>query len=87
MKNVVSVSKAYKHRGVSHKKSTKKYWFIYYCDEEGHFHSEQVSYLKAMYYKTKKLRRMKCICFECGQVFVGLVKSSKQSVDCPYCED
>jgi len=87
MKYVVSVSKAYKHRGVSHKKSTKKYWFIYYFDEEeGHFHSEQVSYLKAMYYKTQKLRRMKCICLEYGQVFVGLVKSPKQLVDCPYCE-
>jgi len=86
MKYVVSVSKAYKHRGVLHKKSTKKYWFIYYYDEEGDFHSEQVSYLKAMYYKTQKLHRMKYICIECGQFFHGLAKSSKQEIDCPYCE-
>ncbi len=72
--------------GVSHKKSTKKYWFIYYFDEEGHFHSEQVSYLKAMYYKKQKFRRMKYICLECGQVFLGLAKSPKQELDCPYCE-
>jgi len=85
MKYVVSVSKAYKHRGVPHKKSTKKHWFVYYYDEEGHFHSEQVSYLKAMYYKKQKLRRMKYICLECGQGFLGLAKSPKQELDCPYC--
>jgi len=87
MKYVISVSKAYKHRGVLHKKSTKKYWFIYYYDEEGYFHSEQVSYIKAMYYKNQKLRRIKYICLECGHVYVGLVKSHKQRVKCPLCPE
>jgi len=86
MKYVISVSKAYKHRGVSHKKSTKKYWFVYFLDDAGRFWSEQVSYLKAMYYKKQKLRRIKYVCLECGQVFLGLVKSGKQELDCPYCD-
>ena len=87
MKHVFSVAKTYIHRGKHrHKSSTKKHWFIYYRDEDGKFHSEQVSYLKAMYYKTQKLRRMKYICLECGQVFLGLAKSPKQELDCPYCE-
>lgn len=86
MKHVISVSKTYKHRGVSHKKSTKKHWFVYFLDDEGRFHSEQVSYLKAMYYKKQKLRRMKFICPDCGQFFLGLVKSAKQELDCPYCD-
>ena len=86
MKYVISVAKAYKHRGVLHKKSTKKHWFVYYLDEEGRFHSEEVSYLRAMHYKKQKLRRIKYVCLECGRVFLGLVKSAKQELECPYCD-
>jgi len=33
MKYVVSVSKAYKHRGKHrHKASTKKFWYVYYYE-------------------------------------------------------
>jgi len=88
MKYVISVAKTYIHRGNHwHKSSTKKRWFVYYYDEEGHFHSDQVSYLKAMYYKKRKLHRLKYICQSCGQIFVGLVKSAKQKAECPYCEN
>lgn len=85
MKLIVSVAKAYKHRGQHrHKKSTKKPWFIYFYDEDGKFHSEQVSFTQAMYYKTQKLRRLKYSCAVCGNLFVLLAKS-RQELVCPIC--
>jgi len=86
MKYVVSVSKTYIHRGNHrHKKSTKKHWYIYYY-EEGNFKTKRVNLLEAMYYKTQKRKRLQYVCEECGNEFVGLVKSSKEKVECPYCE-
>ncbi len=89
MKYVVSVSKAYKHRGVLHKKSTKKYWFIYYCDEEGHFHSEQVSYLKAMYYKGHKWKKIDLTCPSCQNTYRHFIKKRTEKAilneECPQC--
>jgi rubrerythrin len=88
MKNIISVSKTYIHRGRhKHKPSTKKQWFVYYYDENGKFHSEKISYLQAMYYKQQKLRRLKYYCENCGKFFLGLVKSPKQQVVCPNCGD
>jgi len=88
MKYIVSVSKTYIHRGNHiHKSSTKKHWHIYYYDEEGKFNTKRVSLLQALYYKTQKRKRLKYICTECGEVFLGLVKSYKQTVECPHCED
>ena len=85
MKYVFSVSKTYIHRGNHrHKSDTKKHWFIYYYDDG--FKTKQVSFLQAMYYKTRKYKRLKYICEECGNVFLGLVKSTKELVKCPYCE-
>ncbi len=85
MKYVFSVSKTYKHRGQHrHKKSTKKHWCIYYCDELGRFGSEMVSFSQAMYYKTKKYRRLKYYCEACGKLFVLLAKSRKQ-LECHNC--
>ena len=50
------------------------------------FHPDRRHRVK-LYYKKQKLRRMKYICLECGQIFLGLAKSPKQEIDCPYCED
>ena len=87
MKRVVSVSKTYKHRGFRrHRDSTKKYWFIYYYDEDGIFRSEQVSFAKAMYYKGHLWHRMKFICPECLRVWVAIVKRKTDEVDCPNCK-
>jgi len=86
MKSIVSVSKTYIHRGNHrHKSSTKKHWHIYYY-EDGIFKTKRVNFLEAMYYKTQKRKRLKYVCRECGNEFVGLVKSSKEEIDCPYCE-
>ncbi len=88
MKIVTSVSKMYKHRGNHlHRRSTKKYWHIYYYDEDGKFNSQRVNTIQALYYKTQKRKRLKYICLECGDVSIGLVKSAKEEIECPYCDD
>jgi len=87
MKRVVSVSRTYKHRGFHiHREKTKKVWHIYYYDDEFKFHSQQVDFITAMYYKLNKFHKMKFICMECAEVFDALVKNKKDYVDCPYCE-
>jgi len=86
MKYVISVSKTYKHRGNHRHKRAKKHWHVYYYDENWKLHCEPVNWFQAMYYKKKKLRRIKYYCLECGRAFVGLVKSPKQLKICPYCE-
>lgn len=86
MKYIVSVSKTYIHRGNHrHKSDTKKRWFIYYYEDDV-FKTKQVSFLQAMYYKTKKHKRIKYVCIECGNMFLGFVKSAKDELECPYCE-
>jgi len=86
MKYIVSVSKTYIHRGYHrHKSDTKKYWHIYYYDEEGNFKTERVNFLQALYYMTQKRKRIQYICTECGILFLGLVKSKREKVECPYC--
>jgi len=87
MKYVISVSKTYKHRGLHrHRDSTKKYWHIYYYDEDFKFHSEQVGFLKAMYYKKHLMYKRYFICQECFRKFVALVKKRTKTIECPYCE-
>lgn len=88
MKYIVSVSKTYIHRGNhKHRDSTKKYWHIYYYDEDGKFNTKRVNTIQALYYKTQKRKRLKYICLECGDISIGLVKSSNEEIECPYCED
>ncbi|MDH5463588.1 MAG: hypothetical protein OEW49_04705 [Nitrosopumilus sp.] len=87
MKYVVSVSKTYIHRGNHrHRSGTKKRWFVYYYDEDGNFRTGKVNWLQAVYYKTQKRKRIKYVCNECGNYFLGFVKSSKEELDCPNCE-
>lgn len=87
MKYIVSVSKTYLHRGNHrHKSDTKKHWFVYYYDEEGNFRTERVNWLQALFYKTQKRKRLKYFCTDCGNVFLGFVKSSHEELKCPYCD-
>ena len=88
MKYVVSVSKTYTHRGLfRRRKATKKHWFVYYYDEEGKFQNKKINLLQALYYKTQKRKRLQYICTECSSRFIGYVKSSKEELECPYCEN
>jgi len=90
---VVSVSKAYKHRGkyIKHRPNTKKHWRIMYYekdfDDEWQLYSKFVNRFEAFYYKFKKFYRRKFICSECGGIFIALVKKRQHTIDCPYCDD
>jgi len=92
MKYVISVAKAYKHRGRHQHKRAKKHWFVYFYEyeeyeEEWHMKSKQVNWLQAVYYKTKKHHRRQMACTNCGSVFLVLVKSSSDETQCPNCLD
>lgn len=34
----------------------KKSWYLYFLDENGKFHTQKVTFLQAMYYKTQIVR-------------------------------
>ncbi len=88
MKYVISVSKTYKHRGNHRHKRAKKYWHVFYYDEEKSLHCDQVNWFQALYYKRQKRHRIKVICDKCGMIFLSLPKRIKDisKLDCPYCE-
>jgi len=85
MKYVISVAKAYKHRGKHQHRTAKKHWFVYYYDEYGKLNIKQINLIQALFYKTKKLHRVKRICIECGRAGIFLVKSKKQKIICNDC--
>lgn len=90
MKVVVSVAKAYKHRGRHRYLRAKKHWFVYWYeydewDEKWYVRSKQVNWIQALYYMTQKHHRRKMICTDCGSVFLVLVKSFREKIECPNC--
>jgi len=90
MKYVISVAKAYKHRGKRLHYRAKKHWFVYWYEydefeEKWYMKSKQVNWLQALYYKIQKRHRYKFVCEECGSVFIAIVRSFKDKVECPYC--
>jgi len=85
MKYIVSVAKAYKHRGKHQHRTAKKHWFVYYYDEFGKFHTNRVNLLQSLYYRTQKRHRYKVACSECGSDFIALIKSFREKLECPYC--
>jgi len=90
MKYVISVAKAYKHRGKHQHRTAKKHWFVYFYEydefeETLHMKSKQVNWLQAVYYMIQKRHRLKMMCPDCGSMFLALVKSFKAKVECPYC--
>lgn len=87
MKHIVSVSKAYKHRGKHVHRTAKKHWHVYFYDEQGHFRTKRVNLLQALYYRTQRRHRYKVTCTECGSVFIALIKSFKEKLECPYCNN
>lgn len=96
MRYVTSVSKMYKHRGFHiHRDSTKKYWHIIgheYDDyeEEWKMFCEKVSWIKAMYYKSHKRKRVLLTCPECRTSYYHYVKHNTEKdigkEECPDCD-
>jgi len=90
MKYVISVAKAYKHRGKHQHRTAKKHWFVYFYEydeyeEKWHMRSQQVNWLQAVYYMTQKHHRLKMVCLECGTVFIALLNSFRKKAECPNC--
>jgi len=93
MKYVISVTKTYKHRGYHiHRKSTKKYWHIIgyeYDDyeEKLKMFCEQVSWIKAMYYKCNKYSKFQITCPSCRKTWEFIIKKKKdlEKQECPQC--
>ena len=83
----ISVSKSYKRRGrgIKHKDSTKKIWFVYGYDKDGNFGSEQVSMLEAIKAKLNRYYKRTFFCPKCRNYFEGLVRKGTKKVKCPYC--
>ncbi len=93
MRYVTSVSKMYKHRGYHiHRESTKKYWHIIGYEDDDYeeklkMFCEQVSWVKAMYYKCNKYKKFKLICPNCRTTYHHFVKKEKdlEKQECPDC--
>jgi len=92
-KHIISVSKTYKHRGNHrHNPSTKKVWQVISYeyddwDEVWKMKSKYVNWLQALYYKAQKKHRYKVVCQDCGSVLIAMVKSFKDKVECPNCQE
>ena len=92
MKYIVSVSKAYKHRGnYRHKASTKKFWHVYYYEfddfeEKWYYKSKQINCIQALYYKSKRVYKRTFYCSDCNTKFWALVNKHQKEIECPYCD-
>ncbi len=89
-KITLSVSKVFKNSGSLrfHRKKTKPAWKHYFLDDETgewKFNTEWVNSIKASLLKLNVYKIRKFICEECGKIFKEVVKNSKDSVKCPYC--
>ena len=71
-----SKKKSYEH--------TKRYHVVFYYDENSHFHSKRVSWLKAQFYKTQVCKQMTRLCTICKKDFTILVRKN-QIPECPNC--
>jgi len=91
MKYVVSVSKAYKHRGKHrHKASTKKFWYVYYYEhdeikEKWYLRTKLINIFLVPYYKAKKVYKRTFYCPNCDTMFLVLVKKRQTKIECPFC--
>jgi hypothetical protein len=91
MKYIISVAKAYKHRGNhKHKASTKKFWFVYWLEydeieEDYNMYSKQISSLLVPYYKRQQVYKRTFYCPDCDTKFQAYVNKRQKEVECPYC--
>ena len=67
-------------------KRAKKYYFLYYYDQNGVFRSKRVSRFEAFFRKYQKKKRIKFICSTCNRSYLAY-NQKKKDISCPYCED
>ncbi len=91
MKYVISVAKAYKHRGKHrHKASTKKFWHVYFyeydeIEEKWYLNSKQISTFLVPFYKLKQVYKRIFYCPDCDKKFWAFVKKNQNEIECPFC--
>ena len=91
-KITLSVSKTYKNTGSFrfHRKKTSKHWKHYFLDDdsgEWRFNTEWVDSVTAQFLKLRKYHKMKFLCIECGNWYIGFVRKEKDKTECPYCDE
>jgi len=77
--------------GVSHRKinkklgkHAKKYYFLYYYDENFVLHSQRIGLFEAIYRKFQKKKTFRFVCPTCERSFKAFQK--KKDIRCPYCD-
>jgi len=89
-KITIAVSKVFKNSGSFrfHRKKTKKHWKHYFIDlDDGCFHTEWVSSVRALILKRNVWKKRTFICPECRYIFKGFSKKLTDTCECPRCED
>jgi len=77
--------------GVSNRKinkklgsNAKKYYFLYYYDENLVLHSQRITRFEAIYRKLQKKKAFRFVCSTCDRSFKAFQK--KKDIKCPYCD-
>ena len=81
---VKSVSSTTNNSKARSNKHTKRFYVVYYYDENWNFHSKRISRLKVPFYKMQICKQVKVYCTECEEKFSVLVKKNQQPT-CPKC--
>jgi len=80
---VIGVSKRYIVGTTGTKVRAKKYWYVYFYDQDNKFHCKRISFIQALYYKTKKKHKIKeVVCPTCRVIYKIIGKAF-----CPNCEE
>lgn len=80
---VVGVSKTRVHgaRWGRRYHGTKKYWTVYYYDENGKFHTKVIDATRVLYYSMLKRKWSRYFCYDCQTTF----KTLYDEPFCPLC--
>ena len=78
--------------GVSHRKinkklgkHAKKYYFLYYYDENFVLHSQRITRFEAFYRQFQKKKTFRFTCPTCKRSFKA-INQKKSNIRCPYCD-
>ena len=66
-------------------KGAKRYYFLYYYDQDGLFSSKRISKIEAFFRKFQKKKRIRYVCATCNRIFHSY-NQKKKDINCPYCD-